>query len=228
MNEERMNAPHFLVLSFLIIILTGSILLATPWAARSGHTQYIDALFVSTSAVCVTGLVPVDTATHWSMFGQMVILLLIQIGGLGVMSFAAFFALLLGRKINLRERLMMQQAINVSAVGGIVRIVRYLLISTFAIEALGALILAFRWAPDMGLKKAVWFGIFHSISAFNNAGFDLFGNFKSLTDYTGDVTVSLVFSILIILGGLGFFVLWSTITYHNIFPTLGWVKHHRF
>lgn len=215
MKNHKLSAPQFLVLSFLAVILTGSLLLAMPWASH-GPTRYIDALFTSTSAVCVTGLVVADTGTHWTIWGQIVILLLIQVGGLGVMAFAGFFALLLGRKINLRERLVMQQAINVATVGGIVRVFKYLLGFTFALEAAGAFILTLRWIPLLGLKKALWFGLFHSISAFNNAGFDLFGSFKSLTDFSSDITVNLVVSSLIIIGGLGFYVSYEIRNYRKI------------
>ncbi|WP_054692956.1 TrkH family potassium uptake protein [Syntrophomonas palmitatica] len=213
MGSKKISAAQWLTLSFLILILSGSILLYLPWASADGHTNYIDCLFVAASATCVTGLVPVDTSTNWTLFGHIVILLLIQVGGLGVMAFAAFFALLLGQKIQLRQRLVMQQAINVSAVGGVVRVFRYLLRFTFLAEGLGALILTLRWSGDFGWAKAAWFGVFHAISAFNNAGFDLMGGFKSLTDYSGDVTINLVISALIILGGLGFYVTYELYNY---------------
>jgi len=205
MNLRNLSAPQLLVASFLTVIFAGSLLLCLPWSSQT-PTRYVDALFTSTSAVCVTGLVVVDTGTHWTYFGQIIIMLLIQIGGLGVMSFAGLFAFLMGRKIFLRERLLMQQSINASAVGGIVKVFRYLLGFTFSVEAIGTLILAIRWTPLMGLKKALWFGLFHSVSAFNNAGFDLFGDFKSLTGFSADITVNLVISSLIIIGGLGFYV----------------------
>lgn len=214
MHNQKINAPKFLALSFSALIGLGSILLSLPFASYT-PTPYIDALFTSATSVCVTGLVVVDTGTHWTFWGQFIIMLLIQIGGLGVMAFAGFFALLLGRKINLRERLMMQQSINVSAVGGIVRVFRYLLGFTFAVEALGALILAIRWTPLLGFKKALWFGLFHSISAFNNAGIDIFGNFKSLTDFSSDIVINLVISTLIIIGGLGFYVTYELYHYRK-------------
>lgn len=215
MKNEKLSGPRWLVLSFLTVIIVGSLLLQTPWAVQSGSRNYIDALFVATSAVCVTGLVPVDTGTHWTVFGQIVIMLLIQIGGLGVMSFAAFFAFILGKKIHLSQRLVMQQSINISAVGGVVRVFKYLLTFTFSIEALGALILTLRWIPEMGWGKALWFGVFHSISAFNNAGIDLFGGFRSLTGYSSDITVNLVISTLIISGGLGFYVWYEIFNYRK-------------
>jgi len=215
MIKNKINEPKWLALSFAAVILSGSFLLYLPWASRSGHTPYIDCLFVATSATCVTGLVPVDTGTHWTLFGHIIILLLIQVGGLGVMAFAVFYALLAGRKIHLRQRLVMQQAINVAEVGGVVRLFRYLLGFTFAVEGLGAIILALRWAGEMGWGKALWFGLFHSVSAFNNAGIDLMGGFKSLTGYSSDITVNLVISTLIIIGGLGFIVTYEIYHYYN-------------
>ncbi len=214
-TKEPIKPAQLLVLSFLGIILIGSLLLSTPWAVKTGQVDYLTALFTATSAVCVTGLVVVDTATHWTQFGQIVILILIQIGGLGVMSFATFFALIFGWKIHFRHRLIMQQAINLSSVGGIVKIFRYLLIATFSIEAIAALILTIHWTSLLGFKKALWFGIFHSISAFNNAGFDLFGNFRSLTQFTTDITVNIVITTLFIIGGLGFVVLYEIFHFKN-------------
>ena len=214
MNAYKLTPPQFLVLSFASVILIGSLALITPWAAYT-PTPYIDALFTSASAVCVTGLVVLDTGTHWTLFGQTIIMLLIQVGGLGVMAFATSFALLLGRQIQLKERLIMQKAINTSTVGGVVRIFRYLLAFTFLTEAIGALILAIRFTPIMGIKKALWFGLFHSVSAFNNAGFDLFGNFKSITAFTSDITVNLIISSLIIIGGLGFYVSYELFNYRQ-------------
>ena len=214
MNIRNLSAPQLLVVSFLSVILLGSLLLSLPWSSQT-PTSYLDALFTSTSAVCVTGLAVLDTGTHWTYLGQVIIMLLIQIGGLGVMSFAGLFAFLMGRKIFLRERLLMQQSINTSAVGGVVKIVRYLLTFTFSVEAVGALILAIHWTPLLGLKKALWFGLFHSVSAFNNAGFDLFGDFKSLTGFSTDITVNLVISSLIIIGGLGFYVCYELFHFHR-------------
>lgn len=215
MLKLKNHPSQMLVLSFALLILIGSILLSTPWAAKDGSTDWLVALFTATSAVCVTGLVVVDTGTHWTMFGQLVIMLLIQIGGLGIMSFATFFALILGKRIQLRQRLIMQKALNQPSVEGIVRIFRYLLFFSFIMETIAALILAFHWMASMGLPKALWFGIFHSISAFNNAGFDLFGNFSSLTAYTADPITNIVISTLFIVGGLGFVVLYETYKYRK-------------
>jgi trk system potassium uptake protein TrkH len=215
MQNAKWSAPQLLVGSFLVLIIIGSVLLYMPWASNT-PTSYVDALFTSATSVCITGLVVVDTGTHWTLFGQIIILLLVQVGGLGVMAFAGFFAMLMGRKIQLRERLLMQQSINVSAVGGIVRVFKYLLGFTFLLEALGTIILAIKWMPLMGMKKALWFGLFHSISAFNNAGLDLFGSFKSLTDFSHDITINLVISLLVIIGGLGFYVCYELYNYRRV------------
>ncbi len=209
MSKLRLNPPQILALGFLSLIILGSLLLSTPWAVAQRETDWLTAFFTSTSAVCVTGLVVVDTGTHWSLFGQVVILMLIQVGGLGVMSFATFFALLLRKRILLKQRLIMQQALNKSSVEGIVSIFRYLLLFSFIAEIIGALILAARWYPSMGWLKALWFGFFHSVSAFNNAGFDIFGNFSSLTGYTTDIVTNMVISTLFVVSGLGFVVIYE-------------------
>lgn len=179
-----------------------------PVATKSGErTDFLTALFTATSATCVTGLVVVDTKTYWSVFGQIVIMLLIQVGGLGIMTMSTLFALILGRKITFKERLVMQEAFNTNSLGGIVKFAKYILMVSFLFESIGAIMLTLRFLPQMGLKKAVYYGLFHSISAFNNAGFDLMGNFKSLTGYVSDWVVNLVVMGLIIFGGLGFYVL---------------------
>ncbi|MGI5920916.1 MAG: TrkH family potassium uptake protein [Syntrophomonadaceae bacterium] len=215
MTNKHLSPPQLMVLGFMGAILVGSILLTTPWAVRQGNPDFLTSLFTATSAVCVTGLVVVDTGTHWTAFGQTVILLLIQIGGLGIMSFATFFALLLGKKIQFRQRIAMQQAIGKTSVQGIVDIFRYLLIVSFSIEIIGAIILALHWIPDMGAGKAAWYGLFHSISAFNSCGMDLFGDFRSLTGYTGDILVNLVITSIIVIGGLGFLVLYELYHYRQ-------------
>lgn len=179
-----------------------------PVATKSGKgADFLTALFTATSATCVTGLVVVDTKTYWSVFGQIVIMLLIQVGGLGIMTMSTLFALILGRRITFKERLVMQEAFNTNSLGGIVKFAKYILMVSFLFESIGAIMLTLRFLPQMGLKKAVYYGLFHSISAFNNAGFDLMGNFKSLTGYVSDWVVNLVVMGLIIFGGLGFYVL---------------------
>ncbi|HXF82827.1 MAG TPA: TrkH family potassium uptake protein [bacterium] len=204
----ELSPAQTIIAGFAAIIFAGGILLAMPAASADGQpTDLLTALFTATSATCVTGLVVVDTADHWSPFGQMVILLLIQIGGLGYMTVATLMALIIGRRIGLRERLVLQEAHNLYTTGGIVRFTRTVVLITLAIEAIGAALLTLRWWPQVGLPRAVYLGVFHSVSAFNNAGFDLMGGFRSLTGYVGDLAVNLIIAALIILGGLGFTVL---------------------
>ena len=205
---KMMTPSHILVLGFAAVILFGALLLTLPEATQDGlGLPFLNAAFTATSAVCVTGLVVVDTATTFTHFGQWVILLLIQVGGLGFMTFATMFAMIIKKRITLKERLLLQEALNQVSVEGIVRLAKSVLQISFAIEAMGALILTLRWHSDFGWSKALYYGVFHSISAFNNAGFDLFGNFSSLTAYVGDPVVNITIMLLIICGGLGFVVL---------------------
>ncbi|QEK13640.1 Trk family potassium uptake protein [Crassaminicella thermophila] len=186
----------------------GGILLSLPIASNNGHSVgFINAIFTATSAVCVTGLVVVDTGTYWTVFGQTVIILLIQIGGLGFMTMATFFAIIFGKKITLRERLVMQEALNQFNISGIVRLTQYVLITTFTIEGVGALLLSFKFIPMYGISKGIGLSIFHAISAFCNAGFDLIGGFRSLTPFADDLLINVVICFLIITGGLGFTVI---------------------
>lgn len=202
---------RILAIGFAIVIFIGAVLLSLPISSIDGRgTAFIDSLFTSTSAVCVTGLVTLDTGTHWNYFGKTVILLLIEIGGLGFMSFAALIALILGRKITLSERLVMQEAINSSNLEGIVKMVKYILGFTFSIQFMGALLLSTQFIPIYGFGKGIYYSIFHSISAFCNAGFDLMGNFTSLTSFSENSVVILTIAALIIVGGLGFSV-WTEI-----------------
>lgn len=212
---RRMRPVTFVALSFLMVILLGTALLMLPIATKDGTvTPLLDALFTATSATCVTGLITVGTATHWSIFGHGVILIMIQIGGLGFMTLATLASFLLHRTITLRERLVMSAGLNLSDTAGIVRLTKRLLFGTFVLEGTGALILAIRFLPQVGLWKGIKMGVFHAVSAFCNAGFDLMGTpenpFASLTAYTGDWIVNLTLMALIILGGLGFFV-WSDV-----------------
>lgn len=204
----RLTPPQVLVIGFASVILSGAFLLSLPMASATGRaTPFIDALFTATSAVCVTGLVVVDTATHWSRFGHVVILVLIQIGGLGFMTLSTLAAILLGRRIMLHQRLVIQEALNQVSLKGIVRLTRAVVIFTAVIEGAGAVLLTWHWWGQYPPGEAVFQGIFHAISAFCNAGFDLKGDFRSLTAYRTDVLVNLVITSLIILGGLGFAVL---------------------
>jgi trk system potassium uptake protein TrkH len=197
-----------ILLGFASVILVGAVLLSLRVAAADGRpTPFLDALFTATSATCVTGLVVLDTADHFSLFGQLVILLLIQVGGFGYMTTAMLLAMLVGRRIGLRERMVLAESYNLYALGGVVRFTRTVILVTVAIEAAGALLLALRWVPEVGLARGAYWGLFHAVSAFNNAGFDVMGGFRSLTHYAGDLPVNLVVAALIILGGLGFGVL---------------------
>lgn len=213
---NKLQPTQMMVLGFALIILIGAFLLNLPISSRSGESiGFINSLFTSTSAVCVTGLVVVDTATNWTLFGQIVIITLIQIGGLGFMTIATLFALIAKKRINLKERLLIQESLNQFDLSGLVKLTRHVLMITFFIEGFGALLLATEFIPELGLAKGTWYSIFHSISAFCNAGFDLMGTvtgpFTSLTSYVNNFTVSATISLLIILGGIGFPVILDVI-----------------
>jgi trk system potassium uptake protein len=204
----KLEPPKVLVLGFGIIILLGSILLTLPVATTDGKgLPWMDALFTATSATCVTGLVVVDTGDTFTTFGEVVILSMIQIGGLGFMSFATLLAFILGKRISLKERLVIQESLNNTSVEGIVRLVKRILIFTAVIEIAGGILLSIRFAQDMSAGKAIYFGFFHAISNFNNAGFDLMGEFRGLTAYASDPVVNITLISLISLGGIGFIVM---------------------
>ena len=210
-DKIKLQPVQILAIGFALVILTGAILLNLPIASQSGKSvPFIDCLFVSTSATCVTGLITVDTGTTWTYFGKTVIMCLIQIGGLGFMSFATLFALLIGKRITLRERLVMQESLNSFTLQGLVKMAKYVLIFTFSVEGAGALLLSTQFIPEFGILKGIYYSIFHAISAFCNAGFDLMGNFKSLTSYYDNGVIILAIGGLIACGGLGFFV-WQEI-----------------
>ena len=207
-RRSASNVLLVIVMGFAAVILLGGILLALPWAAKSGESIGIfDGLFTSTSAVCVTGLIVRDTGTTFSIFGKAVLLCLIQVGGLGFMTFAAMIMRLLGRQISLRERMIIRESMNEEGVGGMVSLIGWVAKSAFAVEAAGAIVLALRFVPSFGWMKGLAYSVFHSVSAFCNAGFDLFGNYSSLTGYYNDVIINLAVMALIIIGGLGFGVL---------------------
>jgi trk system potassium uptake protein TrkH len=206
----RLSPPKFLALGFAGVILGGAVLLCLPFASASGEgTDFLTALFTATSAVCVTGLVVVDTGTHYSSWGHVIILLLIQVGGLGFMSMATLFFLLMGRRIGLKERILIRESLSQIDAAGVVRLVRVVLVYAFGVEAVFAVILSLRWFPEFGWPRALWMGAFHAVSAFNNAGFDLMGDFRSLSSYVSDPVVTLSVSVLFVLGGLGFSVAMS-------------------
>lgn len=200
------SLPLLLIAGFGAAILLGMLLLMLPFsAAEGGWTSPIIALFVATSAVCVTGLAPVDTGTYWSGFGQAVILVLIQFGGFGFMTSTTLLFLLFGWRIGLRERRFLSESLDLSQMGGVVQLTRRAIIFTVVMEAIGFVVLSARFAVDEPLGRALWWGLFHSVSAFNNAGFDIFGNFRSLQDHA-DVVTLLTISILVVIGGIGYLV----------------------
>ncbi|SDE61053.1 TrkH family potassium uptake protein [Sporomusa acidovorans] len=210
-EQWKLTPYQVLVLGFASLIVGGALLLMTPMASAAGQSlSLIDALFTATSAVCVTGLVVVDTGTYFSLFGQLVIIGLIQAGGLGIMAMSTLMAIIIRKKINFRQRLIMQEALNQITVSGVVRLTQYIIKVTLLIEFIGGTILAIRWYQDFGVK-GVYFGYWHAISSFCNAGFDLMGSvtgkFSSATAYVDDIVVNLVISLLIILGGIGFTVI---------------------
>lgn len=216
----ELTPPQILVIGFAAIILMGSILLSLPAASASGVPMpFLDAFFTATSATCVTGLVVVDTGTYFSLFGQVVIILLIQVGGLGFMTMATLFAFALKKRISLKERLILQEALNNSSMEGIVRLIRKVIFYSLTIEFVAAVIFAARWSFDLGPGKAIYYGLFHAVSFFNNAGFDLFGpvtgKFSSLTAYASDPVINFVAMGLIILGGIGFVVLSDLMDYRK-------------
>ena len=199
---------NVLPLGFIGVILIGAILLMLPISNRDGRIfPFLSALFTATSATCVTGLVVADTATQFTMFGQLVILILIQLGGLGIMTISMILFSLTGRKISLHDRLSMAEGLGESRLQGVVRLARGALFVTGAFELLGAVLLSFRFVPQYGIGKGIWFSIFHSISAFCNAGFDLIGGYRSMTGYSHDPFLLLVVMSLIVSGGLGFGVI---------------------
>ena len=207
LHKNNKSPFRIIILGFLLVILAGSVLLMLPVSSQAGvSTPFLQALFTSTSAVCVTGLVVYDTATYWSTFGQAVLMVLIQIGGLGVVTVAGTFVILSGRKIGLMQRSTMQEAIAAPNVGGIVRLTGFIFKTALVVELLGAALLLPVFYQDFG-ARGIWYALFHSVSAFCNAGFDLMGinaPFSSLTSYAGNPTVSIVIALLIAIGGIGF------------------------
>lgn len=216
---KRLTSFQIVIIGFLGVILTGTVLLMLPLSVRDGHgASFEDALFTSTSAVCVTGLVVKDTATYWTGFGQTVILILIQVGGLGVVSVAAFIALISGRKISLFQRSMLQDSLSAHQLGGIVKMTGHLFKIALAAEASGALLMMPTFCRQYGVS-GIWLSVFHSVSAFCNAGFDLMGDktgsFSSLTSYAATPGIIIPISLLIVLGGIGFLT-WEDIALNKL------------
>lgn len=218
-HRKGLSPTQTIAITFAIIILIGALLLTLPAASRSGEScGFRPALFTATSATCVTGLIMFDTWTQWSGFGQIVILCLIEVGGLGFMTAASFVIFLLRKKVGLKQRMVMAQALSVSDMDGIVRLQRYVLCGSLGIQFAGALILFFRFLPDYGFQRAVYWGIFHAISAFCNAGFDIFGYVApgaNMIAFNTDPVVCITIMTLIVVGGLGFFVWEEVVRVHS-------------
>lgn len=213
-KQKMMSSFRIIIVSFFCLIMAGTLLLMLPISSRDGSvTPFSDCMFTAVSATCVTGLVVRDTATHWSFFGQAVILSLIQIGGMGVVTIGLTILRLSGRKIGLKQRSTMQDSINAPRVSGMVKITGFILKTSLIIELSGAALLAPVFCRDFGILKGIWYSLFHSISAFCNAGFDLMGiraQFSSLTSYSSNIYVNTIIMLLIITGGIGFLV-WGDI-----------------
>ena len=206
--QNKLSSFQIIILGFAGVIVLGALLLMLPISTQNGAvTPFSKTLFPATSAVCVTGLVVFDTASYWSGFGQLIILIMIQIGGLGVISVASFLSMLAGRKISLMQRQTMQNALSAPQMGGIVKLTRFIFLVSFAIEGIGALLLMPVFMTKYGIR-GIWMAVFHSVSAFCNAGFDLMGNqtgqYSSLTSFAGSGYVTLVICLLIMIGGIGF------------------------
>ena len=206
--KEKLTSFQIIILGFAGVILLGSLMLMLPISTTARVvTPFGKACFTATSAVCVTGLVVFDTATYWSQFGQFIILIMIQIGGLGVITVASFLSMVVGKKIGLMQRQTMQDALSAPQVGGIVRLTKFIFLTSFAIEGIGAILLMPVFVPEHGVR-GIWMSVFHSISAFCTAGFDLMGSstgqFSSLTSFAGNPYVTIVITLLIIIGGIGF------------------------
>lgn len=211
---HKISPTRIIALSFILVILCGTVLLCLPLSSRTGQwTHPLDALFTSTSATCVTGLIIADTYTNWSLFGQLVILVMIQIGGIGLMTVISMIFIFMKRKLSMQERMLLMQAAGNVQVAGMVKLIKRILAGTAIIESFGAILLAIRFIPKMGFGQGLYYAVFHSVSAFCNAGFDLMGKYEpysSFTAYQDDWLVNLTLAALIILGGIGFLV-WEDI-----------------
>lgn len=223
-KKVSFTTTQIILLSFFVVILVGSLLLSLPISSASGHpVPYLDALFTSTTATCVTGLVTLPTVTTWSVFGQVVILILIQVGGLGVITMMSALMILLHKRMGIGDRLLLQDAFNLNSIHGIVRFVKRVLLGTFLVEGAGALLYMTVFIPEYGWK-GIWISIFTSISAFCNAGMDIIAE-NSLCNYATNPIMNIVTSLLIILGGIGYIVWWDVM---GIFRSPGGKKSGRF
>ncbi len=211
---KQFSSARIILLGFIIMIFVGASILSLPISSRSREfTPFIDTLFTATSASCVTGLIVYDTATHWSLFGKIIIIAMIQCGGLGVVTMLTVFTQVTGKKIGLRDRATLQSALSAPQIGGIVKLTSFIFKGTIIIEMIGALLMFPSFMKDFGVTKGIYYSIFHSISAFCNAGFDLMGDvskFSSLTKYQSDIMINITIMLLILIGGLGFLI-WKDI-----------------
>ncbi|NCB51294.1 MAG: Trk family potassium uptake protein [Clostridia bacterium] len=225
MKMRRLSHAQIIALGFLLVIALGTLLLMLPAASRNGESAgFLTALFTATSASCVTGLVVVDTATNWSLFGQIVILIMIQTGGLGFMTIATLFFFLVRKKISIRERAVLAESISSAHIGRILSLTGMIFAGTLIFELLGAALLSIRFIPQFGAARGIYYAVFHSVSAFCNAGFDLMGirePFSSFTAYSGDALVNITLMVLITVGGIGFLV-WDDILQKGIH----WKKYY--
>lgn len=210
MKRIRFTTTQIILLSFLLVILIGSVLLALPISSTNGiAVPYIDALFTATTSTCVTGLVTLPTSSTWSVFGQIVILILIQVGGLGVITIMTGLMLLLNRKLGISDRLLIQEAFNLNTMSGLVKFVKNVLFGTLIIEGIGAVLYMLVFVPEFG-AKGIWISVFNSVSAFCNAGIDIIAD-NSLCNYAANPLINIVTSALVILGGLGYIVWWDVL-----------------
>lgn len=215
--KAKKSTTRLIASGFALIILAGTLLLTLPIANKSGHGNLLNSLFTATSATCVTGLVVADTYQNWTTFGQLVILCMIQVGGLGFMTIGAYISVLLKKRIGLKEREQLQESVNTLEIAGVVRLVKKIVQGALCIEGLGAVLLAFRFVPRFGAVRGIYFSIFHAVSAFCNGGFDLMGvneAYSSLVAFEGDIVVNLVVVTLILVGGIGFIV-WDDVMRHK-------------
>lgn len=207
-KQKILSSSRIIMFGFLSLIIAGTLLLMLPISSKNGTiTPFLDCLFTATSSSCVTGLIVQDTATHWSLFGQIVILVMIQIGGMGIITMSILVAMMSGKRVNLMQRSTMQESISAHKVGGILNLSKFLIITSIIIELLGAIAFSFVFCKDFGFLKGIWMSVFHSVSAFCNAGFDLMGEvsqFSSLTTYVYNPIINITVMLLILIGGIGF------------------------
>lgn len=224
-KQKVFSSSRTIISGFAAMIIVGTLLLMLPFSSKSGTaTPFLDCLFTATSSSCVTGLIVHDTATHWSLFGQIVILIMIQIGGMGIVTMSILVVMLSGKKVNLIQRSTMQESISAHKVGGIIRLSRFIIITSLMVEILGAIAFSFVFCRDYGFLKGVWMSVFHSVSAFCNAGFDLMGEtakFSSLTSYVYNPIINITVMLLIIIGGIGF------LTWDDIKTNKWHIRHYR-